>query len=145
MPVNRQRKRFARLTLCLEYSMDLLRRIPGIPVIKNVLESHRLILALESIHVIIDSDIADIIVREYDLNVLTGFQVVSAESAQIFGNDRSHFVCFNICHHRLEAVSLKRCSRNSVINVVNGIAETVILRIFFEDSFLIGDAVALTL
>ena len=61
--------------------MNLLRRIPGIPVIKNVLESHQLILALESIHVIIDSDIADIIVREYDLNVLTGFQVVSAESA----------------------------------------------------------------
>ncbi len=31
------------------------------------------------------------------------------------------------------------------VNVVNGIAETVILRILFEDSLLIGDAVALTL
>ena len=46
---------------------------------------------------------------------------------------------------RFEALALPRCSTYSVINVVNGVAEAIVLCIFFEDSLLVGDTVALTL
>ena len=75
--VDRIGKMLSRLSLNFENGSDLLRRIPGVPVIKNVLESHQLVLRFECIHAVIDRNVTDIIIRKYDLDVLASFQIVT--------------------------------------------------------------------
>ena len=84
-------------------------------------------------------------IRKDYLDVLACFEIITTEAAQILSDNSSNLSGFYICHHRLEAVTLKRSSRNSVINIKHGIAEIIILCVLLEDSLLVGDAVALTL
>ena len=65
--VYRYRQRFSRLSLSLKNGFYLLGSIMSVPVIKNVHKSKQFIFRLEGIHIIVNSDIADIIIGKYGL------------------------------------------------------------------------------
>ena len=78
----------ARHTLCLENSLNLLRGIASKPVIENILECHKFILALKCINIIIDGNVPYIVVRKHYFYVLASFKVVTTKTRKVFSNNR---------------------------------------------------------
>ena len=58
-------------------------------------------------------------------------------------SNRSDLAVLNVLHHRFEAVTLPSCTTHSVIDIESRIGKAVVLSEFLEDSFLVGDTVAL--
>src|SRR5574344_1968503 len=136
---------FSRHTLCFENGSDLLACITSVPVVENILERHKLVLALCGINAVVNCDIPDIVIRKNHLNILTCLEIITSKPRKVFRNDNSDFSVFHIRNHSCKIRAVKGCSAETVIYIKLRVLETVVLCVFQQNVFLIGYAVAFAL
>ena len=82
--------------------------IPAIHIVQDILERRDVhFLTGQTVHAIRNGDIADIVFREEDFNIATGFDIISSQSGQVFGNDTTDFTGLNIGNHPLKSRTIE--------------------------------------
>ena len=82
---------------------DLLARISCVPLVEQILERCKLVaFRVERVEVVVDSDIANIKAWEYQLGILTDLYIVSAESGEVFCDERCHLALLHQLDKTLE-------------------------------------------
>ena len=91
------------------------------------------------VHVVADGDKADVIHREDIIGVLTYFNVVSSETAEVFNDDHVDPAVLGILKEPLHLGALKARARPTVIDISIYNVEAVIESVLFEYSPLVFD------
>ena len=96
------RQMFPGVSLDLHNSTDFFTGILRIPLIDDIAEGSKLIVALGAVHPIVYGNKVNIMLWEHDFGIHTHLQVITAEAGHIlddnpFDNSRLH-----ICNHFLE-------------------------------------------
>jgi hypothetical protein len=78
---------------------------------------------------------------ESDVSVHPGHGKISAKAREVFHDDATHIICFNLIEHFLESGSLKTGSRVPVVDKERRVGETILSGVLHQDIFLIYDAV----
>ena len=76
-------------------------------VLQHIFERGDIVIVVQRVHAVPDSDIPDIVLRKNNVGVLSGEDVVSAEAAQILGQHQVDLSHFDIAHHPLELRSVE--------------------------------------
>ena len=95
------------------------------------------ILAVKAIVVIVDSDKANVIFGEGQLNISSGLNIISAETGQIFYDNDTDLAIFHVCHHAFKAGTVEIRTAEAIINIEFRVAEALALGIIREDLSLI--------
>ena len=114
-------------------------------VLDDVPKRGKLVVALLTVHSIVDSNKVNIVLREHDLSIHSHLQVVTAQTGHILDNDPLDKAGFDIRNHLLEARAVERCTRNAVINIKAIVFVAVVKCIALKDLFLVDDTVAVAL
>lgn len=76
-------------------------------VLDDVPKRGKLVVALLTVHSIVDSNKVNIVLREHDLSIHSHLQVVTAQTGHILDNDPLDNTCFNVRNHFLEPRAVK--------------------------------------
>ena len=100
-------------------ALDLLGDILGIHVVHNGPEGCDVVGA--GLHAGVDSvqqgNVPHPFFREVPLHVVTGHDVVAAQTGQVFGDDHVDLLGLNVRNHPLECRTVKICAAETVINI----------------------------
>ena len=122
---------------------DLAAGILGVKLVGPVADGVEVIAALHcGIHAIVDSDEADIVFGEKHFRVKTDFQIISADTAHVFGNENTYLVVLHHADHALPIGSVEVSPGVAIVHEKLDIAETLFFSVSFENSLLIYNAVA---
>ena len=136
---------FAGFSFALPCGTDLLGSIAGVHFVENIADRGKLVFSACAVYTVIDGDKVYAKLREKYIRIHTHLQIVAPKSAHILYNDALDFASLNIGKHTLEARTVEVRSRVAVILVIvtdSGIP--MIFTVAFQNLFLIGNAVALT-
>ena len=131
---------------CHFCGLDLLGDVSSVEFIEDVFEGgnvHGLIAG--AVHAVIDGDVLYPVLGEENLNIAACFQIVSAETGQVLGNDPFHMTGFDLCNHLLKSGTVESGAGVAVIHKEAGVAVAVIYCVFAENGFLRLDAGAVIL
>ena len=115
------------LGTCHLCGLDLLGDVSSVEFIEDVFEGgnvHGLIAG--AVHPVIDGDILYPVLGEENLNVAARFQIVSAETGQVLGNNPFHMTGFDLCNHFLKGGTVEGGAGVAVIHKEAGVAVAVI-------------------
>lgn len=129
----------ALLALGAERGAHFTAHVLGVPLVHNVTERGKIVLALVAVHAVIHGDEAYTVHRENRLRKLSHFQVVPAQPGHILYNDRGDLVGFDKGHHLLKTVPLHRHAGNAVVYEYLDILKSVPLGIVRQERPLVGD------
>ena len=83
-------------------SFDLAAGVFGKPLIEQVLEGNEIGQALFGVLILSNGDIADLLFREEELQIVVHHNVLAPKAAQVFGHDTVDLAGLYIVHHPLE-------------------------------------------
>ena len=127
-------KAFTALGFALKGGSDLMTGSLGVPFVEDVNDAKLLlILAVKAIVVIVDSDKANVIFGECQLDIPSGFNIISTETGQVLDDNGSDFSVFHISHHTFKAGTIEIRTAEAIVNIEFRIAETFALGVFRED------------
>ena len=130
----------------LDHGSYLLAGVTCVPLVKKVLKRRKLVaLGIERIVIIVDGNIANSKPWECDLRVMSDLNIVSAETGEVFGNQRTDLSFFHHRHHFLESGTFEIHSRKAIVNEDLRVFKAVVLCVFFKDTALILNTVAVAL
>ena len=92
----------AGVALDLHHGTDLLAGVLRIPLIDDIAEGSKLIVALGAVHPIVYGNKVNIMLREHDFGIHTHLQVITAEARHILDDNPFDNSCLHICNHFLE-------------------------------------------
>ena len=109
--------------LCIsgDDSSDLLGSVGGVPFVEHITDRHHIHICtvrIERINAVIQCDETDIIHRKNIVRVLTDLNVVSAETGEVFADDKVDLAVLGIVKHSLHTRSVETCSADAVIDVL---------------------------
>ena len=104
------RQMFSGVPFDLHHSTDFLAGVFRIPLIDDIAEGSKLIVALGAVHPIVYGDKVNIMLREHDLGIHTHLQIITAKTGHIFDDDPFDDPCLHIGDHLLETRSIEGCS-----------------------------------
>ena len=93
----------------------------------------------QTIHAIRNGDIADIVFGEEDFNIAAGFDIISSQSGQVFGNDTANFAGLNIGNHPLKSRTIEISACVTIVHIILILEHPVFLGKFLEHKFLERD------
>ena len=121
---------FPRHALCFLDCPHFFTGIFGVKIVKQISERSKIIIALCTVHAVIDCDIAYISFNEKDFCIIADFQIITPQAGHILDNDCRHISGFNLCNHAVKIRSVKSYTRNAVINEKYRICKAVIRSVF---------------
>ena len=105
--------------------------IPSLSRMRDVLEEvfkwYKIGQAFFRVLIFCYSDITDMVFRKDKLKIVVHHHVLSAKTAEVFGDDAVDSTCIHILHHPLETRSIKICPTPTVVDVLRGIGKAVFL------------------
>ena len=104
------RQMFPSVSLDLHNGTDFLAGVFCIPLIDDIAEGSKLIIALGAVHPIVYGDKVNIMFGEHDLGIHTHLQIITAKTGHIFDDDPFDDPCLHIGDHLLETRSIEGCS-----------------------------------
>ena len=114
--------------------------IPAIHIVQDILEGRDVhFLTGQTVHAIRNGDIADIVFGEEDFNIAAGFDIISSQSGQVFGNDTANFAGLNIGNHPLKSRTIEISACVTIVHIILILEHPVFLGKFLEHKFLIAD------
>lgn len=135
---------FAGVALGPEYGLDLLGRIPCVPLIHDVAERSEIIVTLDGIYTVIDGDQTDTFLPEH-LHDLTDLQIVAAHSAHVLNANYADVSFIDLIHHFHEARTVKAGAGDPVVREMHWTWQVIGFCEVHKHSFLIADAVRFAL
>ena len=89
-------------------SLDLLAAVLHIELVDDVQERRKVIVRLiGTVHTAVDGDESDIVFRKKHFRINTDFQIVSADTAHVFGNENANLVVLHHADHALPIGSVE--------------------------------------
>ena len=123
-----------------------LRNIPAIHIVQDILEGRDVhFLTGQTVHAIRNGNIADIVFREEDFNITAGFDIISSQSGQVFGNDTTDFIGLNIGNHPLKSRTIEIAACVTIVHIILILEHPVFLGKVPKHDFLIADTHALVI
>ena len=98
-----------------------------VQIVQNVLERSNIIVIPLRVDIVIHSNVADISFFEIDIDVVTRFDIVSAQSAEVLGDNRIDLSRLHIFQQFLKSWPLEVESGEPVIHIEIKNAEPVLL------------------
>lgn len=126
---------FAGVALGLEYGLDLLGRVPRVPLVHDIAERSEIIVAHEGVHTVIDGDQTDPFLPEH-FHDLTDLQVVTAHTAHILDANCSDVSFVDLIHHGHEARTVEAGAGDPVVCEMHRTRQVVGLGIVHKHFFL---------
>ena len=121
---------FSGISLDLHNGTDFFAGVFRIPLIDDIAEGSKLIVALGAVHPIVYGNKVNIMLREHDLGIHTHLQVITAEAGHILDDNPFDNSRLYICDHFLETRPIEGRSRNAVVNVKTEVGVPVLKSIF---------------
>ncbi len=81
---------------------NLAAAILGVPLINDVLEGCKFVVAVIGVHIVVYSDKSDVMLRKENFRVVACLQILSAKTGQILYKHRSDNAVFDVPNHSLE-------------------------------------------
>ena len=133
--------------LCFQRGLYLSAGILGKPLIEQILERNEIAQALFGVLVLCDGDIADVLFREHEFQIIIHHHMLAAKTGKVFRDNAIDLSGLHIVHHALEVRTLEIGSAPSVIDVFIDHMEIVFACKLSEDRSLrlYGNAVAVFL
>ena len=121
------------IALALLFSCHALYKV----VIEQLLERHEVIArAAVGVHIVIDGNVTDAEHGEAFLDVKAGMELISAEAAEILGDDDPNLTVFHVGDHPLERWPLEITVGKTIIHIEAGIREMMGFGKLLQDIFL---------
>ena len=117
---------FSRISFDLHNGPDLLTCVLGVPLVDDVPKRGKLVVALLTVHSIVDSNKVNIVLREHDLSIHSHLQVVTAQTGHILDNDPLDNTCFNVRNHFLEPRAVKGGAGDAIVNIKTDILPAMV-------------------
>ena len=102
------------IAFCLKGRPDLFARVFRIPLIHNVSERKKIIIPIQTVMTIIDSDQPNLLLAQHFLN-LTDHQIITSQPAHILYDHRPDLPGFDGIHHADKSRAVKPCAGYSII------------------------------
>lgn len=125
------------LRLCLFNCTDFLACIAGVKLVKPVPQGGKLVILPRCVNSVVNRDIAHSVFGKYNLYEFARFQIVSAKTGEVFGNNRRHSSGFHFLQHRLQPLALKTHAGKSVVHKKLCVQKMVFVRIALKYHFLV--------
>ena len=94
-----------------------------------------------AVHIVVDSDEANALLREKNLRVIADLQVISAKTTKVFYNQDFHMTCFDFFQQGGKAGTVEIRTRITVVIKMANVSQPFLTGIFFEVFFLVLDGV----
>ena len=114
-------------------------------LIQNVQKRGQLTFAIQSIHIVVDGDIADTLAGEIDFRILPGKDVVPTQAGQILGDYAVDFPVLDVVDHPLKTGAVIVCAGPAVVHVLAYHMKAMVPRVGLKHGALRLDADALPL
>ena len=128
---------FARTSLRPIDSLDFLACVLGVPFVHNVFERNKIVVAVYAVVAVVYGDKSHVVLRKQNFRVHSDLNVITSKTAHILDYHGFNLAALNITS--FETVTLKGCTRNSVINVKPSVEKAFFLGILRKQFLLIFD------
>lgn len=109
-------------------------------VLEPVAQRRELVILSRRVNAVVDGDIADVVLREDDLDELAGFQVITAQARQVLRDDSSHMARLHLLEHGLQALAVEADAGKAVVHKKARVQKMMLVCVPLEDDLLILDA-----
>ena len=100
-----------------------------------------LLLLIGAVHAAVHGDETDIVFGKKHFRVETDFQIVSADTAHILGDDDTNLIVLDQLNHSFPIGSVEVGTGITIVDEKLDVSETLFLCVFFENRLLIDNAV----
>lgn len=129
----------------LHNSFDLFTAVLDIELVDDIQERSKIVvLLIGAVHAAVHGDETDIVFGEKHFRVETDFQIVSANTAHVLGDDDTDLIVLNQLNHSFPIWSVEVGTGVTIVHEKLDVSETLFLCVFFENRLLIDNAVALS-
>ena len=138
---------FPGCVLGFQCGLDLSAGVLGKPLVEQVLEGNEIAQAFFCILVLCDGDVADVLFREHEFQIIIHHHMLTAKAGKVFCDNAVDLSGLYIVHHAFEVRTLKIGSAPSVVYILVNHMEIVVACELSEDRSLrlYGNAVAVFL
>lgn len=134
------------LCLGVHYIPHLAAAVPHVPLIEQILERHQLVAVfILGVNIVVDSDVAHIIGREYLLDIKTGVQLVSSKAGKILCDDDGDVAVAHVIHHLFKGWAIEIRAGIAIVHIKSGVLEPILIGVLLQDKFLVLDTVGVAL
>ena len=102
-------------------------------VLEQVLEWNKVAQAAFRVLVLCDGDVAYLLFREHELEIIIHHDVLAPEAAEVFRNDAVDLAGIHICHHSFERWALEVRSAPAVVDILIHNVQAVFGGIFAQN------------
>ena len=129
-------------SLCtrFKYCLNLLACGTAVPLIEQIDDRHHVesrTAAVSGIHMIVQSDEADIVHRKNVVDVATHFDVITTKAAEVFHHHDIDLAELCICKQSLNAWSVEVRTTIAIVHILRNKIPTFVMHEFGQDHFLI--------
>lgn len=114
--------------------------VARVPLVHDVAERGKIVVALLTIHAVVYGDEADVVFREIGVGVKAHLQIVATEPGHILDDHRVDEPGLNILQHLLEAGAVEIGAGIAIIPIVADIAHALPFGVLGKQIFLVEDA-----
>ena len=137
-------------SLCtrFKYSLDLLACGTAVPLIEQIDDRHHVesrTAAVSGIHIIVQSNEANIVHRKNVVDVAAHFDIITTEAAEVFYHHDIDLSELSVCKQSLYARSVKISTTITIVHILRNKIPTFVMHKFGQDHFLIFDRERLAL
>ena len=126
----------------LEYRLDLVAGVLGVPLVHDVQERGEVVVGgLCAVHAVVDGDEADALLGEHNLGVVAHLQVVPPESAQVFDNQGGHMARLNLAQKGVEAWAVEVGAGVAIVPKVPDVPQSMVPGVLLQVHLLVLNAV----
>ena len=109
-------------------------------VLEQILERHQLVAVfILGVNIVVDSDVAHIIGREYLLDIKTGVQLVSSKAGKILCDDDGDVAVAHVIHHLFKGWAIEIRAGIAIVHIKSGVLEPILIGVLLQDKFLRRD------
>lgn len=108
--------------------------------LEQILERHQLVAVfILGVNIVVDSDVAHIIGREYLLDIKTGVQLVSSKAGKILCDDDGDVAVAHVIHHLFKGWAIEIRAGIAIVHIKSGVLEPILIGVLLQDKFLRWD------
>jgi hypothetical protein len=116
-----------------------------VPLIEQILERHQLVAVfILGVNIVVDSDVAHIIGREYLLDIKTGVQLVSSKAGKILCDDDGDVAVAHVIQHLFKGWAIEIRAGIAIVHI-KSVLEPILIGVLLQDKFLVLDTVGVAL
>lgn len=124
----------------LEYRLDLVAGVLGVPLVHDVQERREVVVGgLCAVHAVVDGNEADALLGKNDLGVVAHLQIVPPEPAQVFDNQGGHMARFNLAQKGVEAGAVEVGAGVAIVPKVPDVPQSMVPGVLLQVHLLESD------